>query len=150
MSCGARLGDELRSLGYRITPQRSVILETIAHSDGHPSAHEVFEGARRRLPGLNIATVYRTLGTLRQAGVVDLMQAADEPVRCSIHDGRNRHGHLICRACHAVLELAPESLRALAEIAAARHFALDTTHLTLTGLCEGCQKALSSPGSRRS
>ncbi|MEW6568385.1 MAG: Fur family transcriptional regulator [Chloroflexota bacterium] len=141
MTCGPRLSNDLRTSGFRVTPQRGVILETIAHLEGHPSAQEVFEAARRRLPGLNIATVYRTLDTLREAGLVDLLVASDELVRCSIHDPRSLHGHLICRNCHAVLEIGTPTLRSLAdEVARREGFAIDISHLALTGLCETCQK----------
>jgi Fe2+ or Zn2+ uptake regulation protein len=63
MSCGQRLTHELRAAGYRVTPQRLVILESVAHARVNTSAQQVFAEARRRLPGLDPATVYRTLQT---------------------------------------------------------------------------------------
>jgi Fur family ferric uptake transcriptional regulator len=141
MSCGQRLSGELRLSGFRVTPQRGVILETIAHMEGHLSAHEVFEAARLRLPGLNIATVYRTLETLHEAGLVDFMVSATDPVRFSYRDQDKPHDHLVCRRCHQVLELDHDLLRPLASGVARDHgFHLDTDHLTLTGICQACQE----------
>jgi len=142
MSCGDRLSGELRLSGYRVTPQRGVILETIAHMKGHLSAQEVFDSARLRLPGLNIATVYRTLETLHEAGLVDFMMSATDPVRVSLRDQDNPHDHLVCRRCHTVLELDHDLLTPLASGVARDHgFHLDTDHLTLTGICRACQEA---------
>ncbi len=150
MACGPKLSQELRVSGFRVTPQRGVILETIAHLPGHPSAQEVFEAARRRLPGLNIATVYRTLDTLRDAGLVDLLEGVDSLVRCSIRDPGSLHGHLICRGCQVVVEVEMPLLISLAGDLGRRHgFALDLAHLTLTGLCSNCQRAAGDSTSRR-
>jgi Fur family ferric uptake transcriptional regulator len=142
MSCGDRLSGELRLSGFRVTPQRGVILETIAHMKGHLSAQEVFESARLRLPGLNIATVYRTLETLHEAGLVDFMLSATDPVRFSLRDQDNPHDHLVCRRCHKVLELDHDLLTPLASgVARDQGFRLDTDHLTLTGICHACREA---------
>ncbi len=150
MSCGERLRQELRASGFRVTPQRGVILETIAHLPGHPSVLEVYESARRRLPGLNVATVYRTLDTLREAGLLDLMEGPDDLVHCSIRDPSSLHGHLICRRCHAVVEVEMPLLLSLADEIARRHgFALDVSHLTLSGLCSSCQQAAADSPMRR-
>lgn len=147
MSCGERFSSALRHSGFRVTPQRGVILETIAHMKGHLSAQEVFDSARIRLPGLNIATVYRTLETLHEAGLVDFMMSSTDPVRFSLRDQDNLHDHLVCRRCHQVLELDHDLLRPLAAgVARERGFLLDTDHLTLTGICRACQEAAGERG----
>ncbi|MCJ7568855.1 MAG: transcriptional repressor, partial [Anaerolineales bacterium] len=79
MSCGKRLAEQLRERGYRVTAQRTIILETIAHMKAHNSAQQVYEGARQRLPGLNLATVYRTVESLHEAGLINMLLAGGEP-----------------------------------------------------------------------
>jgi Fur family ferric uptake transcriptional regulator len=139
MSCGERLSAELRQRGFRVTPQRSVILETIAHGEGHQSAQEVFLEAAKRLPGLNIATVYRTLETLHQAGMVDLFSTTADSVRFELHDADRPHHHLHCRACGNVLDLPHRFVEGVAEqLRQECGFALDSAHLTLVGLCAAC------------
>lgn len=146
MSCGERLAQGLRDAGFRVTPQRGVILETVAHLEGHPSAQEVYEKAKQRLPGLNIATVYRTLDRLHEVGLVDTLMAGDAPVRFSLHDDGDPHGHLVCRNCGKVLSLDSELLGSLAaRIADDQDFALDICHLTLVGLCGACQRPSAAP-----
>jgi Fe2+ or Zn2+ uptake regulation protein len=141
MSCGERLARELRAEGYRVTPQRAVILETVAHASGHRSAQEVFERARQRLPGLNLATVYRTLETLDRAGLVDLLSTGSQPMRFSLHDPSRPHAHLVCRSCGGVCDIDLDLFTALTHTVASRHgFTLDRDHIVLTGLCEACRK----------
>lgn len=141
MSCGEELAIELRQRGFRVTPQRAVILETIAHTGGHQTAHEVFHKAADLLRGLNIATVYRTLDTLHRAGMVDIFSTGADTIRFSLHDPRNPHYHLVCRGCDHVLELPPDLIERLAEEMSHDYgFDLDTDHLTLSGMCHECLK----------
>lgn len=140
MACGDELAIELRRKGYRVTPQRGVILETIAHNHGHQSAQEVFALASKSLPGLNITTVYRTLEMLHRAGMVDLLSTQADLVRFSLRDPQHPHYHLICRNCDEVLELAPTLIDELAAVLKRDHgFSLDGSHLTLMGVCHACE-----------
>ena len=141
MSCGQALAERMRQAGFRVTPQRSVILETIAHMGDHIPAQEVFEVARRRLPGLNLATVYRTFDSLHRAGLVDLFSAGDEPLRYSLHDAADPHCHLVCRGCGQILDLDTSAFERLARSLERAHgFRIDTVHLTLSGLCRACRE----------
>jgi Fur family ferric uptake transcriptional regulator len=116
-----------------------VILETIAHNRGHQSVQEVYAQARESLPGLNIATVYRTLELLHRAGLVDLLSTRADIVRFSLHDPEHPHYHLICSNCDAVLELATDLIEDLSDALKRDHgFLLDGSHLTLTGVCRNC------------
>lgn len=124
--------------GLRVTPQRSVILETVSHLGGHPTATEVYRQAVRRLPGMNAATVYRTLEALQVAGLVDGMDDGG-PARFSLRDLDHPHHHLVCSECGAVAELEPEPVLGLAsQVRRRTGFRLQTEHLTLPGLCRKC------------
>jgi Fe2+ or Zn2+ uptake regulation protein len=139
MACGEQLEIELRREGYRVTPQRAVILETIAHLDGHSSAHEVFDLAKGRLPGLNLVTVYRTLDTLQKAGLIDLLAASGDSMRFSLRDQSNRHGHLQCKVCGLVFEIPAQHFSSmLADIENSYGFKVESDHLTLPGICDAC------------
>jgi Fur family transcriptional regulator, ferric uptake regulator len=139
MSCGQRLTHELRAAGYRVTPQRLVILESVAHARVNTSARQVFAEARRRLPGLNPATVYRTLQRLQQAGLVDLHSNGGPVLRFTLRDPQHPHAHLACRECGRELELDSALLAPLQRTVRRRTgFSIDAQHLTLTGLCSRC------------
>ena len=139
MSCGERLMGELRAAGHRVTPQRLVILESVAHARDHASAQQVFSEARRRLPGLDPATVYRTLQTLHAAGLVDLYTDGGQTLRFSLRDPEHPHAHLVCHSCGREMELDPELLTPLVKSVHRRTgFSIDAHHLTLAGLCDRC------------
>jgi Fur family ferric uptake transcriptional regulator len=139
MSCGQRLTHELRAAGYRVTPQRLVILESVAHARVNTSAQQVFAEARRRLPGLNPATVYRTLQRLHDAGLVDLHTNSGHALLFSLRDPKHPHAHLVCQACGRELELGPDVMTPLRQTVRRRTgFHIDAQHLTLTGLCSRC------------
>jgi Fur family ferric uptake transcriptional regulator len=131
----------LREKGLRATPQRTIILELLHEVVGHQhqTAQELFQRAQERLPGLNLATIYRTLEGLFEAGLVDRMDAGQDNVRYSLRDPAHLHGHLRCRNCHQGPEIGPEDLTAIAHLIEERYgFVLDVNHLTLNGVCENC------------
>jgi Fur family transcriptional regulator, ferric uptake regulator len=138
MSCSESLRQAMRQRGVRVTPQRAVILETVAHLGGHPTAPEVYREASRLLPGLNTATVYRALDSLKAAGLVDTMDRGDG-VRFALHDVDHPHHHLVCASCGRELELEPKLITQLeGQIRRRTGFRLHAGHLTLTGHCKDC------------
>jgi len=140
MSCGKRLAEALRSRGYRVTAQRTIILETIAHMGGHLTAQQVYQGAVKRLPGLNLTTVYRTVDSLQQAGLVDTFSTSLEPLQFALRDSGHPHAHLVCRSCGTIEELDAVRLAPLRELVRQEvDFDIDVNHLTLEGLCSQCQ-----------
>jgi Fur family ferric uptake transcriptional regulator len=139
MSCGERLAQQLREKGYRVTPQRTILLETIAHKGGHLSVQTVYQDARERLPGLNLATVYRTVDSLRDAGLIDCYAPGSEPMQFALRDLENPHGHLVCRSCGEVSDLDLELVEAFRQrVSGANGFQIEGNHLTLEGLCAVC------------
>jgi len=139
MSCHLPLVAALHAQGLRRTPQRTVIIEQLCHNRGHLTAERVFRLASRHLPALNIATVYRTLETLRAAQVVTAFVTPDGLTEYELRRPEVRHHHLRCRRCGGewVLPARPvERLRT--QIVAVQHFHPDLDHLVLTGLCAKC------------
>lgn len=136
----------LRRRGFRLTPQRELIVQALAHSDQHLTAEQIFDRVRTHTQTVNIATVYRTLDMLVQQGIA---------ARVSLQDGQGvytaaSHGphiHLLCRRCGAVIEAAPELIAPLAESLRLQYgFCADHLHLSLTGLCRSCASDSQSGG----
>jgi Fe2+ or Zn2+ uptake regulation protein len=142
VSCTERLTHEMRERGLRLTPQRSVILETVAHSSGHPTAQDVFHLAQERLPGLNLATVYRALEALQSAGLVDSIESGDGLMGFALRDHDHPHHHLVCTSCGGEWTVGAETVAVFATSLRRRHgFRLNTDHVTLAGLCRSCAQA---------
>ncbi len=138
MSCEAQLAEQLRKLGYRITPQRRVILHILRSSADHLTPSDVFALAQENLPGLTEATVYRTLEFLMRIGLAHAAFSADGKRAYEISD--HRHHHLLCRQCGSEIEIPHARFSALFEaLEKDTDFAISHNHLTILGLCPKCQ-----------
>jgi Fe2+ or Zn2+ uptake regulation protein len=116
----------------RVTPQRRAVLDAVSALDGSFTVVDVFERARRREPTLGLATVYRTIELLRDAGSV--RQLAGAYVRC--HEGH--HHHLVCTSCGSVEETELCGVPS-AEVLRRRHgFRAESHELDVYGLCARC------------
>lgn len=124
--------------GYRMTPQRIMILEAIEGASGHISAEEIYQDIKRRYPGLNISTVYRTLELLKETGLVTETDMGDGRVR--FHSiGHEHHHHLVCSKCGKVIDLGEETLSPLTNVLSEKYgFRADLKHLAIFGHCKGC------------
>jgi len=131
--------ETLSQLGYRLTPQRLMILEAVEGADSHISAEEIYSQVYARYPHLNISTIYRTLELLKELGLVTETDLGDGRVRYhSIRKGR--HHHLICQKCGQVFDIEEETLSPLwSEINQQYDFQVDMKHLAFFGLCAKCQ-----------
>ena len=110
--------DALREAGVRITRQRRVLLRVLAEADDHPDANELHRRAHDLDPNVSLATVYRTLTVLEEAGVIDRHAFEGKPARFETSD-RPHHDHLIDVETGRVIEFRSEKIERLqAEIAA--------------------------------
>jgi len=120
-----------------LTPQRAAVLGAIRESDGHLTAAEVFEAARRRLPSISYATVYNSLRFLTEAGMV---REINQGKGSSRYDRETRrHDHAVCTRCGKLVDFDLPATLALMRAAARRsRFRPESVHLTLTGICPEC------------
>jgi Fur family ferric uptake transcriptional regulator len=127
----------LREQGYRLTPQRELILDAV-DTLGHATPDEVLAEVRRHSEAVNVSTVYRTLEVLEGLGLVRHAHLSDRaPTYHSVGD--HEHFHLVCRNCHGVISVDPDMISALVERLRAEHgFVADVGHLTVHGTCEDC------------
>ncbi len=129
----------LRERGYRMTPQRLAVLRVLARSEGHPSAEQIYQQLQPEYPMLSLATVYKTLETLKEIG---------EVLELEFRDGSNRydgatprpHPHLVCTGCGRIEDLDVRDLDTLAlEISRRTGYAVLRHRLDFYGLCPACQ-----------
>jgi len=133
--------DKLRQRGCRITPQREMVVEAIAHSDHHMTAEEIFDVVQTRSKALNLATVYRTLDLLVDVGVVSRADLGNGRIMY-VSDQHGPHLHLVCRQCGGV-DGADASLLATVDeqLQVSYGFTADFQHVCVRGLCKSCQTA---------
>ena len=124
-----------------MTPQRRAIVAEIMVSKGHISPSVVAKRVRRRVPGVNPSTVYRTLGLLEELGVLSHahLEAGPEYHRRS----ESQHVHLTCSRCGADDALSLREADRLKRLVATHQgFRPDLTHFAISGLCAKCQREL--------
>jgi Fur family ferric uptake transcriptional regulator len=131
--------DKLRQRGCRITPQREMIVDAIAHSEAHMTAEEIFAAIQTRSKALNLATVYRTLDLLVDVGLVSRADLGNGRIMY-VSDQHGPHLHLVCRQCGDVVGADSTLLVSVEEqLRAGYGFAADLQHLCVSGLCKSCQ-----------
>src|SRR4030042_2906935 len=111
---------ELTERGYRLTPQRMMIISSIENSTNHISAEEIYAQVVARYPNVNISTVYRTLELLKRLGLVTETDLGEGRVRYHPAD-KGHHHHLVCRECGAIIDL-DESILSLVRGALLREY----------------------------
>jgi Fur family ferric uptake transcriptional regulator len=129
----------LREVGYRLTPQRMLIVSILHDSKGHVSAEDLHQRVKEQYPFVDISTVYRTLQLLKRLRIVTETDLGGGRVHYELSQ-EERHHHLVCRQCgktFALDDLLIEPLRSA--LMDAHGFAADMEHFAIFGLCANCQ-----------
>ena len=131
---------KLSEQGYRLTPQRIMILSAVEGAASHISAEDIYVQVHTQYPHMNISTVYRTLELLGELGLVT--ETAMGAGRVRYHSiGKGHHHHLVCQKCGATIDVEESTLSPLwDEIGQRYHFEVDMKHLALFGLCSKCRE----------
>ena len=138
-----RPGDIINKLsehGYRLTPQRMMVLSAIENSDNHISAEEIYAQVVAKYSHVNISTVYRTLELLKRLGLVTETDLGGGRVRYHPAD-KGHHHHLVCQECGKIIDLDEAVLSSLKSILLREYkFSADLRHLAIFGRCANCNK----------
>jgi Fur family ferric uptake transcriptional regulator len=134
----------MRERGFRVTPQRRLILDVVCECGGHCTPEDIFARVRVKAPVLNRATVYRSLDFLCE---LRLVVAAEIGGGRKVYElaGETPHHHLVCRTCGQVEQLDHAMAKTLFNrIAREKCFTVDMEHMALFGLCSKCRRARDS------
>lgn len=127
----------LRSQGYRVTPQRALILDTLCGLGTHATIGVLYEHVQLAAPEIDRATVYRTINLFRELGLVNSAEI-DNQTTYEVADDIPHH-HLICRICGHVADFDHAQLRDfVAHLHATYGFHAEPDHLTINGVCAPC------------
>lgn len=140
MSCASEYAPQLRSRGYRITPQRMAILHVLRHSGKHLSPRDVYQEAKKDFPSLTEPTVYRTLDFLAKNGWVRPSQVGNGRLRYELAQGD--HHHIVCRVCGDEIEVEHNLLESLyRKMESTSGYKRIDSHVTFFGVCPECQQS---------
>lgn len=123
----------------RMTPQRQVILEELRKAPRHPTADELYEKVKKKVPRISLGTVYRNLDILSSQGLIRRIETGGNQKR---FDGSpDPHYHVRCIRCGALEDVEIGSLPSPHEILQdAKGYEIRGLQLEFTGLCPKCRK----------
>ena len=131
------LRSTLHQRGMRMTPQRQLVLDAVREL-GHATPEQVCKRVQGTASTVNITTVYRSLDLLEELGLVRHTHLGHGAPTYSVDE--HEHVHLACHRCGRIDEVPCELLDGLAELLdEKRGFALDASHLALSGICRTCR-----------
>jgi Fur family ferric uptake transcriptional regulator len=134
---------ELRARGYRVTPQRQLVLEAVTALE-HATPEEICTRVQQTARGVNISTVYRTLELLEQLGLVTHSHLTHGAPRYHLA-AEAEHVHLVCRECGRIDQVGPDAVAPLVtSLESEQNFETDVRHLTVFGRCGACRDAAAS------
>ena len=109
----AKVIDKCLEAGVRMTNQRRIIIELIDEADDHPDVDTIYRRAIEVDKTISLATIYRTVGVLEQAGIVDKLEVGDGKARYELSG--EHHEHLVDVDSGEIHEFQHEELEALKE-----------------------------------
>lgn len=120
----------------RITPQRRAVIDAIEAQTGAFTAVAVYDRARKSLPGLGLATVYRTIEALRDEGTIRGLPGAGDGAYVRCHPGH--HHHLVCLSCGSVEDTELCGVPSTAQLVRRHGFRPVDHELEVYGTCKRC------------
>jgi len=129
-----------RKRGLPVTAQRRTVFAMILDRQDHPTADQVYEQVRRRLPTISRTTVYRVLDSLVGLGLITKICHPGSAARFDpkVH----RHHHLVCLYCERIMDLEEQRLNRIAWPDVRRYgFEIRDYHIHFRGVCAGCRQA---------
>jgi len=125
------------------THQRRVIYETVMSLHGHPSPELIYEGARKKIPSISLATVYKNVRTFLDSGMLREVSFHHGSLR--VEPNEHEHHHLVCVRCKQITDLAAESLGPVrVKERLPRGFHVTRITVDLLGICAACAAKESS------
>ncbi len=129
-----------KELGLRVTQQREEIFRAVAASNTHPCAEQVLECVRGKLPNISLDTVYRTLYSLEDMGLLMRVSVA---AKTHFDADLRPHGHFVCTRCGQVYDIFPSQEETFSWPQAAQHIGqVKQMTVQLNGICKKCQQQL--------
>lgn len=131
-----QLNERLTKSGLRFTAQRRHVFGVLVGKRDHPSAEEVFIRAKKEMPDISMATVYNTLDTLVQCGLV--RQVKQERGATRFCSNMNQHHHFHCEECGGTFDIDSDTDSGGPELHMPSGFQVRNFEIFFRGLCPDC------------
>lgn len=128
-----------KARGLRITHQRTEIFRELIRQTNHPTIENVFSEVRKKLKTISLDTVYRTIATFEEYGLVKRVHHIDNSTRYDIN--LSVHHHLICTQCHKIEDFYWPEFDEMQPPDYVSHWGkMEDKHVVIEGLCSSCSK----------
>jgi Fur family transcriptional regulator, peroxide stress response regulator len=124
-----------KNSGIKLTPQRLAIFDYLEGNTDHPSADDIYKAVQKAFPTMSFATVYATLDTLKQRGM--LAELTIDPAKKRFDPNTDRHHHLICTGCRKVVDVHRDFYLDL-PAGVTNGFKMTGNHIEFYGMCPTC------------
>lgn len=139
MCCEEDFIKELRERGFRLTPQREMVLKVMHQTEGHVTADEIHSRVQDISSCVDMSTVYRTLELLQEFHFVASLDLGDGQRRYALLSMHGLHHHLFCRSCGKLIQVEQEDIRPLLDhLLDTYGFVAELDHL-IPGVFQGCE-----------
>lgn len=139
-----QLKEVLKDKGYKLTPQRRAILNSIIENNrNHLTVEELYEKVKKDCPEIGLATVYRTVQLLEEVGFICKLDFDEGCSRYELvnENEEHHHHHLICNICGKVIEVEGDLLGELEKnIEDNYEFKILNHNVKFYGICKDCKK----------
>jgi Fur family transcriptional regulator, peroxide stress response regulator len=134
-----RFTETCQANGLKITHQRTEVFHELAGTEDHPDAETIYQNVRRRVPAISRDTVYRTLATLEEHGLIRKAEILSSRGRYDANT--ERHHHFICTECGRVRDFYSDKLDELPiPKSVATLGRVESSHVQLRGTCSTCAR----------
>lgn len=128
----------LKSKQLKVTPQRLAIYNVLYNTVEHPSAESIYKALQASHPTMSLATVYKTLDTLKKSELIQELNVGEDSFRYDAN--ASSHPHMICTTCHQVSDLHTSALDSIMALAQSEtDFSIESEKIFFYGTCAKCQ-----------
>jgi len=128
--------DKYRGTGLKLTPQRLEILEYLDGNTSHPTAEDIYSAIKQKFPMISLATIYKTMDTLKEKGYVQELTIDRE--RRHFDPDCSQHHHLICTKCRKIADITHKFLLDIPDDQKSG-FDITGSHIEFYGICPDCK-----------
>jgi Fur family transcriptional regulator, peroxide stress response regulator len=124
--------------GLKITPQRSLIFDELSKATDHPAADAIYKRVRKTLSNISFDTVYRTLLSFTEIGIVNLVEGTGEQKR--FEPNLHQHHHFRCIKCYTIYDFENDAYNDIAvPEAVQKQGVIINKRVVLEGVCSKCK-----------
>lgn len=126
----------LKENNIKITPQRLIVLKYLEEHPIHPTAEKIFSDLKSNNPSLSKTTIYNTLETLNEHGIIQSITISGSELRYDLFSGM--HHHFLCKKCGKIIDIdiACPNIKKMSEYG----HKVEEVHGYIKGICKDCLK----------